>query len=174
MLSGVPTWVPVAYGVVTALLGLAVLVWPKATVVVVAVVVVIQLIVSACYQLFSALSSAPTGAERAMLAIGGTLALLVALLLLRRPLQTIAVLTMLVGLLWIVRGILDLFQAVSGPATTRGWSLLLGLVSLVAGVFVLLNPEISLRVLIGVAGVWMIVTGIVIAVTPLWLRLRHG
>jgi uncharacterized membrane protein HdeD (DUF308 family) len=170
-LPEIPTWVPVAYGVVTALLGFAVLVWPKATVTVVVVVVAIQLIISALYQLFWAFSPNPTGTERAVLAISGTLALLVALLLLRKPLQTVAIVTMLVGLWWIVRGILDLFQVMMGQTALRGWSFLVGLLTLVAGVVVLLNPAMALWVLV-LIGIWMIVSGLVIASTPLLMRRR--
>jgi uncharacterized membrane protein HdeD (DUF308 family) len=170
--AGMPGWLTVAYGVVTALLGVAVVIWPKATVLIIVLLVVVQLIVSACYQLFWSLRSGLTGLERALLAIGGTIALLIALLLLRRPLQTIVIMTMLIGLWWIVRGILDLFQATAVHGPLRGWTLLLGVVTPIAGLIVLLNPEISLRVFVAVAGLWMILSGILIACTPLLAR-RH-
>lgn len=169
-LKGMPGWLPVAYGVATALLGLAVVAWPKATVLVILVLVVVQLIVSAGYQLWGALRSGITGPERALLAVGGLIALLIALLLLGKPLQTIIVMTMLIGLGWIVRGILHLIQAMAIRGPLRGWTFLLGAITVLAGVVVLLAPEKSLRVLIAVVGLWMILSGLIVAVTPLLAR----
>ncbi|MDJ0114510.1 DUF308 domain-containing protein [Rhodococcus erythropolis] len=47
---------------------------------------------------------------------------------------------------------------------------MLGVISIVAGAIVLLQPELSLDVFRIVVGVWMVLYGIIIVVTPLVLR----
>jgi uncharacterized membrane protein HdeD (DUF308 family) len=171
LLDVLPTWAIVGYGVVTALLGVAILAWPGATLVVAVALLAAQLIIAGCVQVYRAFGPEADGAgDRTLLALAGALSLLVALLVLRRPLQTLVIITLLVGAWWIIRGVLDLVSAIPGGAPNRGWSLLLGAVSLVAGVYVLLNPGISLATFVLVIGAWMVVQGVIIAAAPLMLR----
>ena len=47
------------------------------------------------------------------------------------------------------------------------------MISVVAGGFVLLQPELSLEVFVIVVGVWMVLYGIIIVITPIVLsRMR--
>lgn len=170
-----PTWAVIAYGVVTALLGVALLVWPKATLMVAVVIFAIQLFVAGVVQLVRCLSPWAHGAgERTLLAISGALALLAALLILRRPLQTLGLVTLLIGAWWIVRGAMDIVSAIPGAVPHRGWGLLLGGISLVAGIYVLLNPGIALVTFIWIVGLWMIVAGAVVAVAAFMLSSNRG
>jgi hypothetical protein len=169
-----PTWAVITYGVLTALIGVALLVWPKATVKVVVVLFAIQLIVSGVIQLVRCVSPWAHGAgERTLLALSGALALLIALLLLRRPLQTLVVVTMVVGAWWIIRGVMDIVGAIPSGVPHRGWSVALGGISLVAGIFVLLNPEISLVTFVWIGGLWMMAFGILIAIAAFMLRSKN-
>lgn len=174
LLPELPSWLPIAYGIVTALFGVAVLVWPKATIGVLVVLLAIQLLMGSVFQFVRAFSSGTPGAIRALLVIGGTLSLLLALLLLRKPLQTLALATVLLGVWWVIRGVIDLFEGIAGHTASRGWSITLGIVSLIAGIYVVENPGISLGLFIWVSGIWLIITGVVIALAPLLWRRRHA
>lgn len=171
LLDVLPTWVVVGYGIVTALLGVAVLAWPEITLLVAAALLAAQLIISGCVQVYRAAGpDAAAAGERTLFALGGALSLLVALLVLRRPLQTLVIVTLLIGAWWIVRGVLDLVSALPGAAANRAWSFVLGAIGLVAGLYVLLNPGISLTAFVVVTGVWMIAQGAVFAAAPLLAR----
>jgi uncharacterized membrane protein HdeD (DUF308 family) len=170
-----PWWLVIGYGTVTAALGVAMLVWPGKTLVVFVALFAAQLFLSGVFQLARAVSPWASGAaERVLLAIGGALALLAGLLILRRPLQTLVIVSLLVGAWWIIQGVMDLVGAVLGGARSRLWSLLLGVLSLAAGFYVLLNPGISLLAFVWVSGVWMIVAGVAMVVTSLQLRRLHA
>lgn len=169
-----PTWVTIAFGVLTTLIGVVLLAWPRATLSIAIVLFAAQLIVFGAIQLIRCVSPWVAGAgERARLAASGTLALLAALLILRRPLQSVVVVTLLIGVWWLVHGIMDIVGAVPAGGAHRGWSLFLGALSLIAGVYVLLNPGISLMAFIWVSGLWMIASGITVAVAAFTLRPDH-
>jgi uncharacterized membrane protein HdeD (DUF308 family) len=166
-----PSWLVIAYGAVTAALGVAMLVWPDKTLLVVVAIFAAQLFLAGLLQLVRAVMPRTSGGgERVLLAVSGGLALLAALLILRRPLQTLVIVTLLVGAWWIVQGVMDLVGAMLGTTASRGWSLALGVLDLLAGGFVLLNPGMSLLVFVWISGVWMIAAGITLVVACVRLR----
>jgi uncharacterized membrane protein HdeD (DUF308 family) len=67
---------------------------------------------------------------------------------------------LLLGIFWIVSGAVELFTAPSHRQMPhRGWNAVMGIVSVLAGIVVLVYPGISLLVLAVVLGVWLIVFG---------------
>jgi uncharacterized membrane protein HdeD (DUF308 family) len=144
-------------------LGIAMLVWPGATLLVAIGLLALQLIVAGVVQVGLALGADQiSGGDKALVVIGGALSILIGVLILRKPLQSLVVVALLVGAAWLVRGVADAVTAIPGGRANRGWSFALGLVSAVAGVYVLLNPEISLSVFVTVAGIWMIARGLIL------------
>ena len=65
----------------------------------------------------------------------------------------------LVGILWIVEGIVALAQ--SSDAGSRGWAIFFGILSILAGIVLLFSPLWGAVVLFIVAGIALIVLGIV-------------
>ena len=165
------TGVTVLLGVLTLGLGIAVLAWPDATLFVVAVVIAIQLFGFGIVQIIRSFADVTaSGGPRTLVAISGALAVLLGFLVLRSPLQTVVLIALVIGAWWVFRGVLDLVDAASGHTVDRGLSIVLGVISIVAGAIVLLQPELSLDVFRIVVGVWMVLYGIIIVVTPLVLR----
>jgi uncharacterized membrane protein HdeD (DUF308 family) len=84
------------------------------------------------------------------------------------------VLAIVVGLFWVLHGIADITVSLfAGPFPGRGLTVVAGILSLAAGVVVLFWPTISLTVLIAVLGIWLIVYGVLMAITAFSLR-RFG
>jgi uncharacterized membrane protein HdeD (DUF308 family) len=150
-----------AYGVLLAALGLVLLFWPRATLVVALVVFAVQLFVSAVMNVVRAVMSDIPAAERALLGLDAALSTLVGFLVLRSPLQSLLIGSLLIGAWWVIRGVVDLFAAATGAEVRRGLAVLKGLLSVGAGGFVLVNPGISLTTMIFVVGAWLLVYGIV-------------
>ena len=77
--------------------------------------------------------------------------------------QTTAVLAIfiavLIGVLWIVEGVVALAQL--GDAPSKGWAIFFGLLSIVAGIVVLFSPLWAAELLFIIAGIALIVLGIV-------------
>jgi uncharacterized membrane protein HdeD (DUF308 family) len=161
----------VGYGVVTILLGLVLAIWPGETLVVVAVLLSIQLMVNGIFQLVNAFAAHTVdGGVRALLGLAGALSIIVALLCLRSPIQTVVVIGLLIGAWWVISGLIDVFTAVMSDTGDKGWRLFMGVVSVAAGAFLLVNPKLSLSALVIVVAVWLFGYGAIALVAGLRLR----
>jgi len=153
-----------AGGVVSVLLGLVLLVWPKETLVVVAVLLGLWLVISGVVQIVqAALLSDRSGGTRVLEALTGLLLVVVGVLCLRHLANTLELLAALVGIAWLLLGFVQLWSALFGPA--RGWSraagAILGGTAVLGGLLVLIWPGITLLVLVWLAGAWLVVLGAV-------------
>ena len=82
-----------------------------------------------------------------------------------------SVLALLIGIGWIIRGIADLVEGLAHPGMpARGWVIFIGVVSLLAGIVVLMWPAITLGALVWVAGLWLVVLGIIEVIGSFQLR----
>jgi uncharacterized membrane protein HdeD (DUF308 family) len=174
MLAGVGRhwgWVLV-FGIITLLAGLLTLVWPGRTIVVIAVLFGIQLVVAGIFRFVAAFAvDEESGGMRVLLALLGVLSLIVGLYALRHLQVTIAALALLLGIFWIVNGAVETFAALSHRRMQgRGWTIFMGLLSVVAGIVVLVYPGISLLTLALVLGFWLLVYGIMEIVLAFRLR----
>jgi uncharacterized membrane protein HdeD (DUF308 family) len=161
-------------GAVTLLIGIGILVWPGASLLVVSWLFAITLLVNGIVQILRSIAdSDASGGRRVLFGLLGALSLLAGVLCLRSPLQTLAALALLIGSWWIVNGVLTLIGAVSGSTEgSRGWAAVLGVVSVIAGFVVLLQPGISLLALEFTTGIALIVLGIVMMVDAVVTRNR--
>ena len=153
-------WV-LAFGIITLLIGIVALVWPGRTLVVVAVLFGIQLIVMGIFRFVSAFASDDaTGGTRVLLALLGVLSLIIGLYAVRHVLITLLALALLLSIFWIVSGAVEVFTALSHREMQhRGWNAVMGIVSVLAGIVILVYPGISLLVLAVVLGIWLIIFG---------------
>jgi uncharacterized membrane protein HdeD (DUF308 family) len=160
------------FGIVTVLAGLFALVWPGRTLQVIAVLFGIQLVVAGIFRFVTALAvDEASGGTRVLLALLGVLSFIVGLYALRNVLVTIAALALLLGIFWIVNGAVETFAALSDRGMQgRGWTIFMGLLSIVAGVVVLVYPGISLATLAVVLGFWLIVLGVMEIVAAFRVR----
>jgi uncharacterized membrane protein HdeD (DUF308 family) len=161
-----------AFGVLTLAAGIGAVVWPGITLLAAAIVFGVQLIVAGIYRLGAAFASDDaSGGTRVLLALLGVLSLIIGLYALRHVLLTIVALALLLGIFWIVNGVIDVFTALSHQAMQgRGWRVFMGILSMLAGVALLAIPGISLFVLVVVLSVWLIVFGVLQISMALRLR----
>ena len=156
-------------GVVSALVGVLVLVWPDISVVVLAWLFAIHLIVAGILQLVAALWRNDGAAARVLLGLGGAFSILVGLLCLRGPLQTAVLLGLLVGATWVVTGIVGIVHAF-GADHGRGWGIAAGTLSTIGGAVVLVYPGATIVVLTLLTGIVLLVTGLIVLVHGLAVR----
>jgi uncharacterized membrane protein HdeD (DUF308 family) len=152
-------------GAVTFLFGLIVLVWPGATLLVLAVLFGCYLIISGILALVEGLSEhRADGWNRAAYIVLGVLGIILGLFLLRRLDYSVAILAFLLSVFWIMRGIFDLSVAMSRQdGYSNGLRAFTGVLSLVAGILVLFWPGITLYTLLVFAGAWLMVYGVTLA-----------
>jgi uncharacterized membrane protein HdeD (DUF308 family) len=158
--------------VATLAVGVILLAWPKATLVIVAILVGAGLVISGLYRLVEGFTARDTsGGMRAAYVVIGLLAILIGLYGLRHRDVTIFLLALLVGAFWIVHGVADIaVAATSGPVPGRVFRLVAGLFSIAAGCIVLFWPGISLIVLLTVLGIWLIFYGLILAALAFGLK----
>jgi uncharacterized membrane protein HdeD (DUF308 family) len=154
-------WV-LAFGVVTLAAGIVALVWPRETLLVIAVVFGIQLVITGIVEFVLALGApVASGGIRVLYAILGLLSLIVGVWAIRHADLTVLVLAVLLGIYWIVRGTIEIFTALSEPLLpNRGWVGFLGALSVAAGIIVVAIPGISVLTLAVVLGIWLVILGI--------------
>ena len=160
------------YGLVTTGFGIVLAVWPDETLKVVAILIGIQFIITGVFRLVLAIASRSmdTG-SRALVGLFGALALVIGLLCLRDPVQTILVIGILIGIWWLAAGLIDVIGAFRDVGSDRrGWDLAMGAITAVLGLFLLINPELSLGVLVVVICVWLFCYGFMAIVAALVLR----
>ena len=164
-------WV-LAYGILTLLAGVAVLAWPSETLLVIAVLFGVQLIISGIFRFVGALASDDlTGGTRVMLALLGVLSIIIGLWAVRHVVITLIALVVFLGIFWVVNGLIEIFTAVAHrDMPDRGWTILMGVLSIFAGLIVLAYPGLSLFGLAVILGIWLLVFGILELMAAFRLR----
>lgn len=164
-------WI-VAYGVASVLAGLIAVVWPSATLVVIAIVFAAQLLVAAIYQfVFAFALPKESGWLRALVALLAIVSFAVALYLFGHVGLTLLILGILLGAYWIAQGAIELFLAIEHPELrARAWIVITGILSVVAGGVVVLFPTTSLFFLTIVLGFWLIIFGVMLIIRGWLLR----
>lgn len=150
------------FGLVTAVAGIAVLVWPGPTLEVIAVLFGIQLVVYGVFRFVAAFAvdDESTG-TRVLYALLGVLSFIVGIYAIKHILVTLGALALLLGIFWIVQGFVELFTAISNKnLPSRGWTIFVAIVSVLAGIVVLAYPSPSLYTLTIVLGIWLIFFGV--------------
>jgi uncharacterized membrane protein HdeD (DUF308 family) len=160
------------YGIVTLLLGIAVLVWPAASLITLAILFGIQLLVAGIFEIVAAFArEEETGGMRVLYAILGILSIIVGIWCLRNPGFTVLTLSLLLGIFWVVHGLIEMVSAIADSSTpSRGWRIFGGILSVLAGLVVLVWPGITPFVLIWVLGIFLVVYGIILIISSFGVR----
>jgi uncharacterized membrane protein HdeD (DUF308 family) len=162
-------WMILAWGVVTLVAGVGTIAWPGRTIVVVAILIGIQFFVSGILRLVGAFAFEGEG-HRAWDVLVGLASVVVGILCLKDVFQTIAALTLIIGIMWVIQGISEFFAGVAGLTMHRGLTILMGILGFVAGVVVLTYPITSVLTLAWVLGVWLTAYGIMLIAASLSVR----
>jgi uncharacterized membrane protein HdeD (DUF308 family) len=152
----------VAFGLLTLIAGILVLLWPGQSILVLAVVLGIWLLVAGIFRLVTAIAVDDVqGGTRVLIAALGVLAILVGVLCLARPFQTATGLALLLGAFWVIGGVIETFHGIAGHPPGRAMVIIGGVVSVIAGIVVLAYPGASLVVLTWLFGIALIVFGVI-------------
>ena len=152
-----------AWGALTLILGVAVLVWPGISISVAAILFGVYLLIAGIAQVIFAFALDVSGGERVLLFISGGLSLVLGVLAFRYLDQGYAIwlLAIWIGIGFIFQGVAETALAISYEGLPgRGWHIVLGIISVIAGMVVLAWPFDSIVVLAIVTGAWLVVIGI--------------
>ncbi|BBX61229.1 membrane protein [Mycobacterium saskatchewanense] len=160
-------------GLLSLILGVLVLAWPGISVVVAAIAFGVYLLITGIAQVAFAFALHVSAGSRILLFISGAASLILALLAFRHFGQGYAILLLAIwiGVGFIFRGVATTVSAISDPNLPgRGWSIFVGVISLLAGIVVLASPFESIVTLALVVGVWFVVIGVFEIVSSFGIR----
>lgn len=156
-------------GVVTAVIGVIVIAWPSQTLTVLAVLLGIQLLLFGLYRLIHSFASDVR--SPGLMAFVGILGMIAGVIVIRNPFETLAVLATLLGVVWIVGGAIELMTAIVDDSQGDRWFMVFaGLLSIAAGVIIVAWPAPTLTVIAWIAGIYLVLSGILVCVTAFRLR----
>lgn len=156
-------------GLLTIGLGVIILAWPSQTLVVLSVLLGIQLVFFGLFRLISAFSD--NTVSPGFTGFVGILSMIGGIIVLRNPLETVAVLAAILGAVWIITGSIDVIEALANKR--QGSRILLGLsglLSVIAGVVVVAWPSPTITVLAWIAGFYLIIFGLFISASAFSLK----
>jgi uncharacterized membrane protein HdeD (DUF308 family) len=147
-------------GIVSIVIGIILLVWPTATVTVLAILLGIQLLALGILILVSSLAGETSAGEKVLGVLLGFLGILAGVAVFGRPLQTVAVVVVVIGAFWVVGGVVEFVSGLFGTTSGSRWlAMLSGALSIVAGIVALSWPEPTVAVLVWVIGIWSVIAG---------------
>jgi uncharacterized membrane protein HdeD (DUF308 family) len=160
VLSVARQWPAVMFvGLLTLVLGVVVVVWPDQTLVVLSVLLGIQLLLAGVFRLIGAFSSEAVAPW--LLGFVGILSMVAGVAVLRHPFETVAVLATILGIVWIVSGTIDIINAIADSQLDDRWLIgLAGLFAVVAGIVVVSWPGPTVTAIAWIAGIYLLVVGL--------------
>ena len=156
-------------GVITLVLGIIVALHPTTSLNVICVLIGVIVIIGGLLRLVVSFDS--DNQHRALSAIIGVVMIGIGLVLIRHLHLSRLAIAFVVGVVFILQGVVDLLVGFTGETRQgRGWLIFIGLVSIAAGIVVMASPENSITFLATLVGVWFIVLGVLGIVGSLVLR----
>jgi len=162
----------VVLGVLSIILGVLAIAYPGRTVVIVAIFFAAWLFVTGIYEVIVSFTRDGDTAMRVFHAIIGVLAVIVGFALLRTPFQSVEVLIFVLGVFWLVQGIMT-FVAAFSVKQGRNWGIFIGILGVLAGIVILAYPIDSALTLAFIGGIWLVILGIMQIVAGFQLRRAH-
>jgi len=160
-------------GVLTIVLGAMVLAWPGPTILIASTMFGVFMLVSGFAELFLAFTLPRSAATRVLLFLTGALSFVLAILSFRHFGEGYAILllSLWIGMDFIFLGISENAVAINErDLPGRGWYVVSGVMSMIAGGIVLVWPFDSIVVLTIVAGVSLVVLGLIRVVQAFQIR----
>jgi len=156
-------------GLVTVALGLIVALRPTQSLAVVMVLFGLLLIFSGAYQAARAFDSAEP--QRMWRGVAAVVFIIAGLVMIRHIQFSLAVIGLVIGVTWVLQGVALLaVSCLTGPRAHAGWTAFFGVVSLVAGIVVMVAPAVTVATLTSLVGAWFVVMGLLEIFGALLLR----
>jgi uncharacterized membrane protein HdeD (DUF308 family) len=106
---------------------------------------------------------------RVLHALIGVLSIIVGFALLRTPFQSVEVFIFVLGIFWLVQGVMTFIAAFS-VKQGRNWRIFAGILGVLAGIVILVYPITSALTLAFIGGFWLVILGVVQIVAGFRLR----
>ncbi|AMD54892.1 MULTISPECIES: HdeD family acid-resistance protein [Mycolicibacterium] len=158
-------------GILAIILGVLALVWPGITILVAAIFFAAYLLITGISQLVLAFSLRSSVGGRVLLFIGGAAALVLAVLCFVSLQNSFELLAIWIGVGFIFRGVATAMSAIGDPSLPgRVWEIVIGVISVIAGIIMFVAPKEGLVALAQVTGIILIVVGVFEVISAFAIR----
>ena len=164
-------WLPALFGVVTFGVGVFFVVSPHETLSTFTVIAGIFLLFDGVLALLGSIFG--KGEGRGLLALIGVLSAIAGLVLIKKPFDTLVVFTLIVGVWFVVAGIVRFVVALGSPEG-RGGNILTAILDLIAGILILAWPDLGLATVAVIIGIVLIMRGALFIVAGWQLHKLDG
>ncbi len=108
---------------------------------------------------------------RWLMALVGVLGIVLGIVVMRNPTDTLALVVLIIGIFWIISGLVDLWRGITDSALAdRWWVAFGGLLGVAFGALLVFWPDVSLTVLAFVAGIYLLVVAVIEVVTAFRIK----
>ena len=149
-------WLPVLFGVVTFGVGVFFVLSPHETLSTFTVIAGIFLLIDGLLAIFGSVFG--KGEGRGLLALIGVLSAIAGLVLIKKPFDTLVVFTLIVGVWFVVAGVVRFVAALASPEG-RGGNIVTAILDVIAGIVILSWPDLGLSTLAVIIGIVLIARG---------------
>jgi uncharacterized membrane protein HdeD (DUF308 family) len=149
-------WLPALFGVITLGVGVFFVVSPHETLSTFAAIAGIFLLFDGVLAIFGSIFGKGDG--RGLLALIGVLSAIAGLVLIKKPFDTLVAFTLIVGVWFVVAGIVRFVVALGSPEG-RGGNILTAILDLIAGILILAWPDLGLATVAVIIGIVLIMRG---------------
>ncbi len=164
-------WLLALFGVVTLGVGIFFVVSPDETLSTFTVIAGIFLLIDGVLAILGSIIG--KGEGRGLLALIGVLSVIAGLVLIKKPFDTLVVFALIIGVWFVVAGIVRFVTAIASPEG-RGGNILVSIFDLIAGIVILSWPDLSLKTLAVILGIVLIVRGMIFIAAGFELRKLAG
>jgi uncharacterized membrane protein HdeD (DUF308 family) len=162
--------VVVLVGILSIVAGILAIVYPDVTLLALALIAGINLLLLGFLGLVDAVTSDDdAGGTRVLSGVLGLLGVIAGLVVMRRPGESLLAIVLILGVWFVVSGLVDAIRALVVPGD-RVFRLLVAVFDVVLGGLILTLPDVSLKTMAVLAGIAFIVRGIFAVLIGLKLR----
>lgn len=161
--------VVVVVGVLSIVAGVLALVYPDITLLALALIAGINLLLLGSLALVEAIVSDDDSGARVLSGVLGLLGVIAGLVIMRRPGESLLAVVLILGVWFVVSGLVDAIRAIAVPGD-RGFRLLVAVADIAIGALILALPDVSLKTMALLAGLAFIVRGAFAIVVGIKLR----
>ena len=157
-------------GALSIVAGILAIVYPGITLLALALIAGINLLLLGCLGLVDSLAShGADGSTRVLSGVLGLLGVIGGLVVMRRPGESLLAIVLILGVWFVVSGLVDLIRAIA-TSGERALRLLVAVVDLVLGGLILTLPDLTLTTMALLAGFAFIIRGFFAIIVGLGLR----
>lgn len=158
-------WVSMLESVIALFFGISAVFWPQLTLLTLVYLLAAFVLTIGILQLFAGVMSIRARSTWWVTMLIGFLGIGLGIYLVRHPSVTLHTFTLLIGLLFIARGLLDLVRVFADRVSTRGNTprillAIVGVAAIIAGIFIMTQPVSGGIAFVWILGVYAIIFGI--------------